>query len=267
MGDFDGKVVYITGIARGQGRSHAIRFAEEGAAVIGLDVCRSVTATGYPAATAEDLEETVRLVKAAGGSILARQADTRDLVAQQQLVADGVAQFGRLDHVIANAGVLTWGGVADLSESQFTDVIDINVNGSWKTLKATIPAMIEAGNGGSIVIISSVAGIKAMPMQASYSASKHALVGLAHTTAKELGQHRIRVNTVHPYGVDTPMCIEDTDALAVFEMPQYRAHFEPILSGMAKSGDITDAVMYLCSKKARFITASSIEVDMGATKV
>lgn len=267
MGDFDGKVVYITGIARGQGRSHAIRFAEEGAAVIGLDVCQAVTATGYPPATAEDLEETVRLVKAAGGNILARQADTRDLVAQQQLVADGVAQFGRLDHVIANAGVLTWGGVTELRESQFTDVIDINVNGTWKTLKATIPAMIEAGNGGSIVIISSVAGIKSMPMQASYSASKHALVGLAHTTAKELGEHRIRVNTVHPYGVDTPMCLEDTDALAVFEMPQYKAHFEPILTGMAKPVDITDSVMFLCSPKAKFITASSIEVDMGATKV
>lgn len=267
MGDFDGKVVYITGIARGQGRSHAIRFAEEGAAVIGLDVCQAVTATGYPPATAEDLEETVRLVKAAGGNILARQADTRDLVAQQQLVADGVAQFGRLDYVIANAGVLTWGGVTELRESQFTDVIDINVNGTWKTLKATIPAMIEAGNGGSIVIISSVAGIKSMPMQASYSASKHALVGLAHTTAKELGEHRIRVNTVHPYGVDTPMCLEDTDALAVFEMPQYKAHFEPILTGMAKPVDITDSVMFLCSPKAKFITASSIEVDMGATKV
>lgn len=267
MGDFDGKVVYITGIARGQGRSHAIKFAEEGASVIGLDVCREVTAIGYPAATPEDLEETVRLVKEAGGNILAIAADTRDLAAQQQLVADGVAQFGRLDYVIANAGVLTWGAVHELTESQFMDVIDVNVNGTWKTLKATIPAMIEADNGGSIVIISSVAGIKSMPMQAAYSASKHALVGLSHTTAKELGKHRIRVNTVHPYGVDTPMCIEDTDAFAVFEMPEYQPHFLPILPGMAKSADISDAVMYLCSKKARFITASSIEVDMGATKI
>ena len=267
MGDFDGKVVYITGIARGQGRSHAIRFAEEGASVIGLDVCGEVTKIGYPAATAEDMEETVRQVKAAGGNILARQLDTRDLAGQQQLVADGVAQFGRLDYVIVNAGVLTWGSVHEMTESQFMDVIDVNVNGSWKTLKATIPAMLEAGNGGSIVIISSVAGIKSMPMQASYSASKHALVGLAHTTAKELGRSKIRVNTVHPYGVETPMCIEDADAFKVFEMPEYKAHFEPILPGMAKSGDITDAVMYLCSARAKFITASSIEVDMGATKV
>ena len=269
MGDFDGKVVYITGIARGQGRSHAVRFAQEGAAVIGLDVCQAVTATGYPPATAEDLEETVRLVKAAGGSILARQADTRDLVAQQQLVADGVAQFGRLDHVIANAGVLTWGGVAELAESQFTDVIDINVNGTWKTLKATIPAMIEAGNGGSIIVVSSVAGLKALPGQAHYAASKFGLVGLTQAAAKELGEYKIRVNSIHPYGVNTHMGTDAGSLVILQQYPHYGPSFAPILTEkpIADPDDISDAVLWLAGDGAKTVTASQVALDQGNTKV
>ncbi|GAC67765.1 mycofactocin-coupled SDR family oxidoreductase [Gordonia soli] len=272
MGQFDGKVVYITGIARGQGRNHAIRFAREGASIIGLDIAEKVAdhITYRPAGT-DDLTETVRLVEEAGGKIIARQGDIRDLAFQQQLVAEGVEQFGgRLDYVVANAGILTWGKVWELSEEQFTDVIDINLVGTWKTLRATIPAMLDAGNGGSIVVISSSAGLKAMPVQASYSASKHGLVGLAQTAAKELGHHKIRVNTVHPYAVDTPMGVEDTSAHDVFaNMPWYNAHFVSILDyyPVATLDDISDAVLYLASDSSRAVTGATFQIDMGATKV
>ncbi|TSD97778.1 NAD(P)-dependent oxidoreductase [Gordonia rubripertincta] len=270
MGQFDGKVVYITGIARGQGRNHAVRFAREGAAIVGLDIAGPIIdhAT-YPPATAEDLDETIRLVEGAGGKILARQGDTRDLGFQQQLVSDAVEQFGRLDHVIANAGVLTWGSVWELTEEQFTDVIDINLVGAWKTLKATVPAMLEAGNGGSITIISSVAGLKAMPMQASYTASKHGLVGLAQTAAKELGHHRIRVNSVHPYAVDTPMGVADTEAHRLFEKPWVTPHFVSMLDyhPVASCDEISDAVLYLSSDSAKGITGAEFQIDMGHSKV
>lgn len=270
MGQFDGKVVYITGIARGQGRNHAIRFAREGAAIVGLDIAGPVIdhAT-YPAATAEDLAETIRLVEGAGGKILARQGDTRDLAAQQQLVNDAVEQFGRLDHVVANAGVLTWGAVWELTEEQFTDVVDINLVGAWKTLKAAVPAMLEAGNGGSITIISSVAGLKAMPLQASYTASKHGLVGLTQTAAKELGHHRIRVNSVHPYAVDTPMGVADTEAHRIFGIEWVQPHLRSMLDHhpVASLDEISDAVLYLASDSARGITGAEFQIDMGHSKV
>ncbi|MYR08722.1 mycofactocin-coupled SDR family oxidoreductase [Gordonia sp. SID5947] len=270
MGQFDGKVVYITGIARGQGRNHALRFAREGAAIIGLDIAGPVAdhAT-YPSATADDFAETIRLVEEAGGKILARQGDTRDLAFQQELVADGVEQFGRLDHVIANAGILTWGAVWELSEEQFTDVVDVNLVGTWKTLKATIPAMLEAGNGGSIVVISSVAGLKAMPLQASYSASKFGLRGLTQTAAKELGQHRIRVNSVHPYAVDTPMGLADTEAHRIFGMPWVTPHLTSVLDHhpVASLDEISDAVLYLSSDGAKAVTGAEFQIDMGNSKV
>ena len=271
MSSFDGKVVYITGLARGQGRSHAVRFAEEGAAIIGLDIAGPVADhTTYPPATEDDLAETVRLVEKAGGAILARQGDTRDMAFQTQLVADGVALFGgRLDCVIANAGILTWGSLVDHTEAQFSDVLDVNVTGTWKTLKATVPAMITARHGGSIVVVSSVAGLKAMPMQAAYTASKFALRGLAQSAAKELGRDRIRVNSIHPYAVDTPMAFEDPAALAVLENPSYAAHFTPILdhAPFSTCAEITDTVLFLCSDSARTITGSTFEIDQGNSKV
>ncbi|MFT4085955.1 MAG: mycofactocin-coupled SDR family oxidoreductase [Gordonia sp. (in: high G+C Gram-positive bacteria)] len=266
MGRFDGQVVYISGIARGQGRNHAVRFAREGAAVIGLDVAGPVADhTTYPPATPDDLEETVRLVEAEGGAILARRGDTRDLEFQQQLAADGVARFGRLDHVVANAGILTWGLTWELTEDQFTDVVDVNLVGTWKTLKATVPQMLEARNGGSITITSSVAGLKAMPAQASYSASKFGLRGLAQTAAKELGPERIRVNTVHPYAVDTPMGLRDSSAMKAFK--EWGMHFPALLGHypVASLDDLTDAVFYLATAKA--VTGAEFQIDMGHSKV
>lgn len=266
MGTFDGQVVYITGIARGQGRNHALRFAQEGASIIGMDIAGPVVDhTTYPAATPDDFAETIRLVEEAGGKILARRGDTRDLEFQQQLIADGVEQFGRLDHVVANAGILSWGLTWELSEEQFTDVIDVNLVGTWKTLKAAIPAMLEAGNGGSITVISSVAGLKAMPVQAGYAASKFGLRGLAQTVAKELGEAKIRVNTVHPYAVNTPMGVQDTTAFKVFET--HNRHFPSLMDHypVASVDDLTDAVIYLATAKA--VTGAEFQIDMGSSKV
>ncbi|MDL9937898.1 mycofactocin-coupled SDR family oxidoreductase [Gordonia sp. ABSL1-1] len=266
MGQFDGQVVYITGIARGQGRSHAIRFAREGAAIIGMDIAAPVADhMTYPPATVADLDETVRLVEEAGGKILARQGDTRDLAFQQQLVADGVEQFGRIDHVVANAGILSWGLTWEQTEEQFTDVIEVNLVGTWKTLKATIPAMLAAGNGGSITIISSCAGLKAMPVQSGYGASKFGLRGLAQAVAKELGDSHIRVNTVHPYAVDTPMGVQDTTAFKVFET--HNRHFPSMLDHypVATVDELSDAVLYLAGAKA--VTGAEFQIDMGSSKV
>ena len=271
MGQFDGKVVYITGIARGQGRNHALRFAREGASIIGLDIAGSVADhTTYPSATPEDLAETVRLVEEAGGKILARQGDIRDLATQQELVAEGVALFGGLHCVVANAGVLTWGLSWEMSEEKFTDIIDVNLVGTWKTMKAALPTMIEARNGGSIVIISSVAGLKAMPVQSSYSASKYGLTGLAQAVAKEVAPHHIRVNSVHPYAVDTPMGIGDSAAMDVFSnMPQYARHFPSLMDYNPVAGvdEISDAVLYLSSDAAKSVTGAMFQIDMGHSKV
>lgn len=266
MGQFDGQVVYISGIARGQGRNHAIRFAREGASIIGLDVAGPVAdhAT-YPPATADDLAETIALVEAEGGQILARQGDIRDLKFQTELAAEGVERFGGLNHVVANAGILTWGLTWELTEEQFSDVVDVNLVGTWKTLKATIPHMIEKRSGGSITIMSSVAGLKAMPAQASYSASKFGLRGLAQTAAKELGPKRIRVNTVHPYAVNTKMGLNDTSAMKAFE--DWGMHFPSLLGHypVASLDDLTDAVFYLASAQA--VTGAEFQIDMGHSKV
>ncbi|GAA2065489.1 mycofactocin-coupled SDR family oxidoreductase [Williamsia deligens] len=269
-GRFDGAVVYITGIARGQGRNHAVRFAQEGAAVIGMDIAGPIADhTTYPAATPEDLDETIRLVEEAGGSILARQGDTRDLEFQERLVADGVERFGRLDHVIANAGVLTWGRIWELTPEQFDDVMAVNVRGTWNTLRVTIPVMIEHGIRGSITVVSSSAGLKAMPFQASYSASKFAIRGMAQSAAKELGEQGIRVNTIHPYAVNTPMAFEDTKASEVFAMERFMPNFVPILDKpfFSTCDEVTDMVMFLCSDSAKTITASEFSMDQGSVKV
>ncbi len=266
MGQFDGQVVYISGIARGQGRNHAIRFAREGASIIGIDVAGPVVdhAT-YPPASAEDLAETISLVEAEGGQILARQGDIRDLTFQTELVAEGVERFGGLNHVVANAGILTWGLTWELTEAQFSDVVDVNLVGTWKTLKATIPHLLKNDEGGSITIMSSVAGLKAMPAQASYSASKFGLRGLAQTAAKELGPQRIRVNTVHPYAVDTKMGLNDTSAMKAFE--EWGMHFPSLLGHypVASLDDLTDAVFYLATAKA--VTGAEFQIDMGHSKV
>jgi SDR family mycofactocin-dependent oxidoreductase len=269
-GTLQGRVAFITGAARGQGRAHAARLAREGADIIALDICAPVSdSIGYPAATPEDLADTVRAVEAEGRKVLARQVDIRDDAAVRQLVGDGVEQFGRLDIVIANAGVLSWGRIWELSDEQWNTVIDVNLTGTFHTLRAAIPAMIEAGNGGSIVVVSSSAGLKATPGNGHYSASKHGLTGLTNSLAIELSEFGIRVNSIHPYSVDTPM-IEPELMMQVFgEHPHFVHSFGPMLlqpKGFMGAAEVSDVVAWLAADGSGTLTGAQIPVDKGVLK-
>ena len=272
MGLLDGKVAFVTGAARGQGRSHAQRLALEGASIIAVDLAARVSDhQGYPPASEADLEETVRLVEQGGGRILATTADVRDSEALDKVLAHGVGEFGgRLDVVVANAGIVSWGRFWEMSDDQWSTLIDVNLTGVWRTLKAAVPHMLAAGNGGSIITISSVSGLKSLPGQAHYSAAKHGVVGLTKAAAIELGEYGIRVNSIHPWGVLTPMATEDARMIEMLSAhPNYGTSFASLLPAMplAEPGDISDAVVYLASELSRAVTGTQLTVDMGATKV
>jgi SDR family mycofactocin-dependent oxidoreductase len=278
-GTLEGRVAFVTGAARGQGRAHAVRLAGEGADVVAIDVCGPISDTiTYPAATSEDLAETVRQVEATGRKVLAREVDIRDLGAQQQVVADAVEQFGRLDIVVANAGVLSWGRMFEMSEEQWDSVIDVNLNGTWRTIRATVPAMIEAGNGGSIIVVSSSAGLKATPGNSHYAASKHGLVAITNSLALEVGEYGIRVNSIHPYSIDTPM-VEPEAMMEIFgKFPTFIHSFSPMpyhpVNHQGKKGlqefmtaeEVSDVVAWLAGDGSRTISGSQIAVDRGTMK-
>lgn len=269
-GSLHGRVAFITGAARGQGRSHAVRLAAEGADIIGLDICAPASASvTYPPATREDLDETARLVEGQGRKILAREVDVRDDAALRELVADGMEQFGRLDIVVANAGVLSWGRIWELTDEQWDAVIGVNLTGTWRTLRATVPAMIEAGNGGSIVVVSSSAGLKATPGNGHYSASKHGLTALTNTLAIELGEYGIRVNSIHPYSVETPM-IEPEAMMEIFAThPSFVHSFPPMPvqpNGFMTADEVADVVAWLAGDGSGTLTGTQIPVDKGALK-
>src|SRR5580692_7497192 len=199
-----GKVAFVTGAGRGQGRSHAIRLAEEGADIIAIDICRDYATVGYGMSTEEDLADTVKQVEALDRRIIAQPADVRDAQALKRIVDEGVAELGRLDIVVANAGICTVQSWDEVTPAVWQDTLDTNLTGVWNTMVAGVPHLIAAG-GGSVIAISSTAGIKGLPYFAPYVAAKHGVVGIARTMANELARHQIRVNTVHPTGVDTPM--------------------------------------------------------------
>jgi SDR family mycofactocin-dependent oxidoreductase len=265
-----GRVAFITGAARGQGRAHAARLAREGADIIALDICAPVSdSITYSAATVEDLAETVRAVEAEGRKILARQVDIRDDAAVRQLVSDGVEQFGRLDILVANAGVLSWGRIWELSDEQWNTVIDVNLTGTFHTLRAAIPAMIEAGNGGSIVVVSSSAGLKATPGNGHYSASKHGLTGLTNSLAIELSEYGIRVNSIHPYSIDTPMVEPDLMMQVFGQHPHYIHSFGPMPlqpKGFMAAEEVSDVVAWLAGDGSATLTGAQIPVDKGVLK-
>jgi SDR family mycofactocin-dependent oxidoreductase len=263
-------VGFVTGAARAQGRAHAIRLAREGADIVALDICAPVSdCITYPAATPDDLAQTVRAVEAEGRKILAREVDIRDDAALRQLVSDGVEQFGRLDIVVANAGVLSWGRIWELTDEQWDTVIGVNLSGTWRTVRAVVPAMIEAGNGGSIVVVSSAAGLKATPGNGHYSASKFGLVGLTNTLALELAEFGIRVNSIHPYSVHTPM-IEPELMMRIFaEHPHYVHSFGPMPlqpHGGMTPDEVSDVVVWLASDGSGTLTGAQIPVDKGVLK-
>jgi SDR family mycofactocin-dependent oxidoreductase len=257
-GRLEGKVALISGAARGQGRSHAVRLAQEGADIIAFDVCRQLPTVGYKMATPEDLKETAKQVEDLDRRIIAREADVRELV------EEGVAELGRLDIVSANAGIATFSENAwSMEDDVWEETIAVNLTGVWKTLKAAIPAMIDAGNGGAIVITSSTAGIKGMAGIAHYDSSKHGVVGLMRTLAIELAPHSIRVNTVHPTGVNTPMVVNDY--MAQFLSDDFAAsnmmNLLPV--EMVEAVDISNAVLWLASDEARYVTGTCLPVDAG----
>ena len=279
VGTLEGRVAFVTGAARGQGRAHAVRLANEGADVIAIDVCGPVSDTiTYPAATSEDLAETVRQVEAAGRKVLAREVDIRDLAAQQRVVTDAIEQFGRLDVVVANAGVLSWGRMFEMSEEQWDSVIDVNLNGTWRTIRAAVPAMIEAGNGGSIIVVSSSAGLKATPGNSHYAASKHGLVAITNSLALEVGEFGIRVNSIHPYSIGTPM-VEPEAMMEIFgKYPTYIHSFSPMpyhpinherkkgLQEFMTAEEVSDVVAWLAGDGSRTISGSQIAVDRGTMR-
>jgi SDR family mycofactocin-dependent oxidoreductase len=261
-----GKVALITGAARGQGRSHAVRLAAEGADIIGIDLCTDVGSIPYPLATPDDLAETVRLVEATGARMVAAEADVRDPEALEAAVGDGVGRLGRLDIAIANAGVCTVQRWDEVTPAVWDAVISINLTGAWNTCVAAIPAMVDAG-GGSLILTSSVAGLKGQPFLAPYVASKHGVVGVMRSLANELAARSIRVNTIHPTGVDTPMLVGMAGLTSRIEAsPDTGSVFLNSLKvDVIAPGDVSDAVLYLASDESRYVTGLTMTVDAGST--
>jgi SDR family mycofactocin-dependent oxidoreductase len=266
------KVAFVTGAARGQGRSHALRLAGEGADVIAVDLCADVDTAPYPLATTSDLAETVRLVEETGRRIIAEQADVRDLGALRKVVDAGVERFGRLDIVVANAGIAQYAPAVDLAPQDWTTMIDINLTGAFWTVKAALPHLIEGGRGGSIVLTSSAAGLRGIENCAHYCAAKHGLVGMMKGLALELGRHRIRVNTVHPTTVNTDM-VHNPPTYDLFlpgrENPT-REQFARVAQSLnvlpepyAEPEDVSAAIAFLCSDEARLVTGVAFPVDAG----
>jgi SDR family mycofactocin-dependent oxidoreductase len=267
-----GKVAFITGAARGMGRSHAVRLAEEGADILAVDLVQPIESVSYPLPAGEDLAETAALVEKTGQRIVARQADVRSQEDLDRAVAEGLEAFGHIDIVCANAGIASFGATWELPERTWQEMIDINLSGAWHTAKAAVPAMIEAGRGGSIIMVSSVAGLKGIPNIAHYSAAKHGLVGLMRTLANELAPHRIRVNTVHPTNVSTPMVLNDTTFRA-FRPDLPNPSEEDSLEAMTQMNaipvpwvepaDVSNAVLWLASDESRYVTGVSLPIDAG----
>lgn len=265
------KVAFITGAARGQGRAHAVRLAREGADVIAVDLAGKLPdCVPYHPATPEDLGETVRLVEATGRRIVSAVVDTRDYDGLRAAVADGVAALGRLDVIVANAGIAAPQAWDAITPADFRDVIDINVTGTWNTVMAGAQHIIDGGRGGSIILISSAAGIKMQPFMVHYTASKHAVTGMARAFAAELGKHAIRVNSVHPGPVNTDMGSGDMVTAVAQTMatyPQLSNMLTPFLPDwVAEPDDIADAVCWLAGDESRKVTASRIAVDQGSTQ-
>jgi SDR family mycofactocin-dependent oxidoreductase len=273
-GRVEGKVAFVSGAARGQGRSHAVRLAEEGADIIAVDICGPIDNLAYPHSTPEDLAETVELVKAQNRRIVAAEVDVRDYDGVKALVDSGVEQLGRLDIIVANAGVGTDGRkLHKIREDVWQDMIDINLSGVWHTVKAGVPHILSGGRGGSIVLTSSVGGRKAYPNTGHYIAAKHGVIGLMRAFAVELGQHMIRVNSVLPSQVSTTMVMNDsTYRLFRPDLPNPGPDdFAPISQMMhtlpvpwVDAIDISNAVLFLASDESRYITGVSLPVDAGA---
>jgi SDR family mycofactocin-dependent oxidoreductase len=279
-GRVEGKVAFITGAARGMGRSHAVRLAEEGADIIAVDLCGpvdSVSPEYYRAATAEDLAETVRRVEKLDRRIVARQADVRDAAALGRALDEGVAEFGRLDAVVANAGVVTFAtDTPGLDERTWQDHLDVNLTGVWHTIKVGVPHLLATGRGGSVTVVSSLAGLKGVGNLGAYTASKHGVAGLVKVLVGELGPQGIRVNTVHPNCIDTDM-LRGEKIFRLFrpdlEQPTFE-DLEPAIAtmnayrmGAIEPVHVSNAVLYLVSDEAAYVSGTQLTIDAGASVI
>jgi len=269
-----GQVAVVTGAARGQGRSHALALAKEGASIIALDACAPIATVPYPLSTKADLETTAEQVEALGSRVIHGVVDVRDLAEMDQFIRDAVADLGRLDIVCANAGISTPSSTLEMTEQTWQTTIDINLTGVWKTCKAAVPHIVAGHRGGSVIITSSAATTMISQNIAHYTAAKHGLIGLMRVLAKELAPHRIRVNTLHPTGVKTPMILNE---------PMYRL-FRPDLADPGREDfetsarshhalgvpavepeDVSAAVVYLAASSGRYVTGSTFMLDAGGS--
>lgn len=271
-GQLEGKVAFITGAARGQGRSHAVRFAEEGADIIAFDLCEQMATVPYPMSSPEDLDETVNLVEKTGRRIVAEQGDVRDFKRLQAAVESGVAELGRIDYVLANAGILPATAEDIDNMPRYVDAIDVLLNGVYYTIEAALPALLDHGEGGAIVITSSTAGLNSLCPRfsvknhglAGYQAAKHGVVGLMRYYASALAEKNIRVNTVHPTGVATPMLLNDYVEQYMGEHPEALPALQNLLAvELIDAADISEAMVYLCGQSGRYITGITLPVDAG----
>jgi (+)-trans-carveol dehydrogenase len=273
-GRVEGKVAFVTGAARGQGRSHAVRLAQEGADIIAIDVCKAFDGSPAPGTTPEDLAETADLVKSLDRRIVTEIVDVRDFDALKAAVDNGVEQLGRLDVIVANAGIGTTGvKLHKMREDIWNETIDVNLGGVWKTVKAGVPHLLAGGRGGSVIITSSVGGTKAYPHVGHYIAAKHGVVGLMRTFAVELGCHSIRVNTVHPTHVNTPLLMNeatyrlfrpDLENPGPDDLAPICQSFHYLPIPWVEPVDISNAVLFLASDEARYITGVTLPVDAGS---
>ena len=273
MGILEGKVAFISGGARGQGRSHAVRLAEESADIVTFDICEELDTVAYAGATHEDLATTVKLVESLDRRIIARKADVRDFDAVEAVLDEGIAEFGRVDIVLANAGIMPIVGEPGQRRQAWYDAVDVMLTGVWNTCEVAIPVLVDQGEGGSIVITSSTAGSRATLRTIAgkshgmlgYYAAKHGVVGLMRAYANMLGPHSIRCNTVHPTAVNTPMVVNPEFEEFVRENPAFaEASHNSLPVHMVEPLDISNTVLHLCSDAGRYITGSAVPVDAGA---
>ena len=261
-----GKVALVTGAARGQGRSHALRLASEGADILAVDVCAPLDHISYATATPDDLATTARLVTEAGGRVVTAEVDVRDVAGLAAAVAEGAATLGGLDIAVANAGVCSIQRWDEVTPELWDTVIGVNLTGVWNTCTAAIPHLLERG-GGSMILISSTAGLKGQPFLTPYVASKHGLVGIMRSLSNELAARHVRVNSLHPTGVDTPMLNGMTGLTERIEAsPDVGSLFLNSLPvDLVQPEDVSNAVLFLASDEARYVTGLTMTVDAGAS--
>jgi SDR family mycofactocin-dependent oxidoreductase len=271
IGQLTGKVALVTGAARGQGRSHAVALADEGADIIAVDIAADIESIPYALATKEDLDETAALVRSTGRRVATSVADVRHLGELQACLQAGIDELGDIDVVVANAGVVATGRTDPFDEQVYRDIVETNLFGTWNTIVAAVPSIIRKGKGGSIILTSSTQGLVGRGGDGSaaafgYASSKHGIVGLMRSAAYAYAEHNIRVNTVHPTGVATPMVLNEHMGRVFLEnpsAPKLATNLLPV--PFIEAEDVTNLVVWLASDKARYVTGATMPVDAGYT--